>query len=1411
MNQPYSLFEVSWEVCNKTTGINTVLATKARATVDRLGDDYVAVGPWLLADTDREIPFVEDTSLSGFCEACRAAGTPIRIGRWQVPGTPRTVLVEFSGLYDRKDEILTSLWDDFGVDSIAGQWDYVEPVLFGWAVGQVLEKWWEEYLAPEHRRAVVHTHEWRAAASLLYLKQHLPAAGTVFTSHGTVLGRALAAAAETPLDGLPEGRTTRELAEQHEVVAKHSLEGVAVREADVLTTVSATTAQELERVHERPEARVLACGVDLDAIVEVAADADRTEVRQDVLHLASRFLGDDVSDAALVATASRYEFHNKGLDLLLEALAQLNGQEGRRIVAFLFVPAPNSGVRADVQERLAAGDPPGGSAGLCTHHLFDEDNDAIRARCAQLGLDNDRHARVRIIHVPAFIGRDDGLLGRPYEAVLGAMHSTCFPAYYEPWGLAPQESLAVGVPTVTTDYSGFGRWAEERGFDKSRGIMVLKRHCVPFPQAVSALATHLQEVLAGPLDDPAQEAQCRETAQHFAWADLVKGYAESWEQAVGAVDARSRAGVTHKRRPRRPLAVRPLEDGRTPRLTPFWVAATLPEPLQALRELARNFWWCWNSEVEALFEDLSPRAWRECAHNPVALLQRAFAEDLTARAADPDYLRRLGEAHARFQDYMKPKTEAPKPPNPAHPIAYFSAEFGLHESLPIYSGGLGLLAGDHLKSASDLAVPLIAVGLFYRMGYMAQRLTADGEQLADDIENDPRVLATRPVTRADGSRLEFGVRLPGRELRLRAWRVDVGRVVLYLLDADVPSNRPEDRDITRNLYGGGGEMRIQQEIVLGRGGVRMLAQLEVQPSVYHMNEGHAAFLTVERVARLVREGGLSFDAAREFVRGTTLFTTHTPVPAGHDRFSEDLMRRYFSDAADLLGVSWERFYAFGSVGEENGEFNMTKLALSFSSFCNGVSKLHGAVSRKLLSAYWPGMLEAEVPITSITNGVHLPTWTHPRIAALLRPGAGKRGASPATPVDGAAFRDHGGTVDRKALWDVRSALKSDLLAVLRDRLQRNFLLRGDSPRVLEGVVAGLDERALVIGFARRFAPYKRAHLLFSDPDRLHAILSDADRPVRVVIAGKAHPKDTKGQEILKDLAARTRDPKFRGMVIFAENYDIALARHLVRGVDVWLNNPLRPMEASGTSGMKAAANGGLNLSIGDGWWPEACDGENGWLFGDAHDYEDQDLQDQLDSGELYRLLEEEVVPLYFRRDRNDVPREWLDRVAHAFATVAPQFNTDRMVGEYDERAYRPIGRAWGELGTGQYRAAKAIAQDQQRIRRAFPGIKFVSAQVADLSHFRVGESLDVRAEVDLGELHPEDVVVELVVGHAKGEHDLQNMQVVTLSPLRSDGALCAFEGTHTIERSGHYGHGLRVRPRGDEHTTMSLSDLVVWA
>lgn len=694
---------------------------------------------------------------------------------------------------------------------------------------------------------------------------------------------------------------------------------------------------------------------------------------------------------------------------------------------------------------------------------------------------------------------------------------------------------------------------------------------------------------------------------------------------------------------------------------------------QNTRALSRNLWWSWDMEATTLFRELNPVRWRDLGHNPITLLSEISIEKLEQTASQLVLHSRINYAARRMHDYLKTeRTWGTQNASVlrARPVAYFSAEFGLHESIPIYSGGLGVLAGDHLKSASDLGIPLTAIGLFYDQGYFRQRVDLKGWQQEDYIDTDVRQLPMEPAIGKNGEPVTVTIETRSGRIQCRLWKVAVGRVTLLLLDSDVEGNQPEDRDLTSRLYGGDTRVRIRQELILGVGGVKALKAMGIAPGVLHLNEGHSAFAVLEMVRQRRESEGISFDEACRRVTRQTVFTTHTPVPAGHDRFSPELIEEHLGPLRDGLGISHEHLMSLGRVhGHNHGEtFCMTVLALRLSRRANAVSSLHGEVSRSMWTGLYPGRSEEEVPIGHITNGIHVPSWLAPQMHQVFDRNLGvdwKRQAGEPQIWEGVEKIDDG------ELWEVHQALKSRLLNFTRRRAAEQAERRGESPAVVKQLQRALTLDALTIGFARRFATYKRSNLVFQDLERIAALVNDPRQPVQFIFAGKAHPHDTPGKQIMQMINELARSPKFMGKVIYLEDYDINTCRHMIQGVDVWLNNPRRPLEASGTSGQKVVLNGGLNLSILDGWWAEAYDGANGFAIGAGEEHAATDVHDRIDAESLQRVMKEEVVPLFYHRDRDGLPREWIARMKRAMRTLGWRFSADRMVMDYVQKCYIP--------------------------------------------------------------------------------------------------------------------------------------------
>lgn len=841
------------------------------------------------------------------------------------------------------------------------------------------------------------------------------------------------------------------------------------------------------------------------------------------------------------------------------------------------------------------------------------------------------------------------------------------------------------------------------------------------------------------------------------------------------------------------------------------VFPAIPERIGRLHELAYNLWWSWTPEALHLYSVLDPDLWERTCHNPVKFLRAVAQEKLDAATADEEYLANYDAVMAAFDDYMNPPEtwfSRTYPQETGSTIAYFSAEFGLHESLPIYSGGLGVLAGDHCKGASDLGLPLVGVGFLYPQGYFKQHLTPEGwQQAIYEKINFAEVPAT-PAKTPDGREVLVQVELPGRTVTARVWRIQVGRNPLFLLDTDVDPNAPEDRELAARLYGGDQEMRISQEIILGIGGVRALRALGYQPAVWHLNEGHAAFLNLERLRELVQHQGLTFSEASEVVRASSIFTTHTPVMAGHDAFPFDLVERYFSGYWGQLGLNREAFLNLARHEMPWGpQFSMTVLALRLTGQHNGVSKLHGDVSRRMWRELWPGTPVDQIPITHVTNGVHQQSWVAEPLEQLF---------DNYLPSDWRERMDEAGLwtaiadIPDEELWEVRRRMKQKMVLFLRARLAATLQQQGEGPRRVREALQLLDPQALTIGFARRFATYKRATLIFRDPERLKRILNDPARPVQIIFAGKAHPADQPGKELIQRIYQLSQQEGFAGKIVFIEDYDINVARHLVQGVDVWLNNPRRPQEASGTSGMKASMNGVPNLSVLDGWWGEAYNGENGWAIGEEREYKDAETQDEADALSLYATLEDEIVPAYYDCESGAYSPRWMQIVKSAISTVTPRFSVRRMVKEYIDRLYIPAARAGDEVVQESYAQARELARWKHRLQLDWPGVH-VEATRADTRQLRVGETVSVTAHVRLDGVDPGDISVEIVYGSERdGEISVQGTTEMRCV-ARVAGSIYRYVGAFTPKKSGVLVYGVRVLPHHDGLMNKHELGLVRWA
>ena len=834
-----------------------------------------------------------------------------------------------------------------------------------------------------------------------------------------------------------------------------------------------------------------------------------------------------------------------------------------------------------------------------------------------------------------------------------------------------------------------------------------------------------------------------------------------------------------------------------PNATPSWqsvmVTRHLPEELRGLETLCKNLWWCWNDSAKALFKSIDADLWHKSGHNPMVILDKVTLKRYKQLAQDAEFLGRLASVMKEFDSYMELKNQRTEPS-----VGYFCMEYGLDTSLKIYSGGLGILAGDYLKETSDMNVNLVAVGLLYRYGYFTQRLTPQGNQVAGYDAQDFMKIPAEPVLDESGNWKTVSMSFPGRQLSARIWKVAVGRTDLYLLDTDFEANSPEDRSVTHQLYGGDWENRLKQEILLGIGGVRALRALGLNPTVYHYNEGHAAFAGLERLREFMQDGHHAYGEAMELCRASSLYTTHTPVPAGHDAFTEDLLGKYLGHYPRRFGLDWRQFMALGKINPDNHDekFSMSTLAASMSQNVNGVSMLHGKVSQEIFASMYPGYLPEELYISYVTNGVHYPTWASKEWKAIHSKVFGDEFKT--SHYDKSCF-DGIYNIPDEEIWNVRKILKTELIKSVKDRLSDPLISAHYTPGQIVTIKETLRDDVLTIGFARRFATYKRATLLFRDLDRLDAIVNDPKCPVQFIFAGKAHPADGAGQDLIKQIVEISKDPRFIGKIVFVPGYDITLAKRLVQGVDVWMNNPTRPLEASGTSGEKASMNGVMHFSVLDGWWVEGYQKDAGWALPQERTYDDQNYQNELDAATIYATIENEIAPDYYDVDKQSgLPVKWIGYIKNTIAKVASNFTTNRMLTDYCNQYYVPQAERYAKLAADGAAVAREIADWKQFMSEEWDNMRIVSYTQPSASYVLSQENLLLsEVQIDLGRIKPEDIGVEMIFTStdAKGNHHIQ--EVAPFELVSFENGIATFRVTVLPERTGMYQVGTRIYPKND--------------
>ena len=1383
---PDYLFEVSWEVCNKVGGIYTVIATKSLHLKSELGRHHILIGPDVWMNTGNNPDFIEDPTLFRSWKIQAATeGLRVRIGKWNVPGKPVAILVDFKQFITDQDKILTDFWKEFGVDSLTGNWDYKESFLFGVIAGKVVESFYNFHLN-DTDKVVVQFHEWQTGAGALYLRHSGIPVATVFTTHATVVGRCLAGNNLPLYDGL-KSFDGDEKARQFNVIARHSLEKKSAQYSDVFTTVSDITARECEQFLGRKVDIVTPNG--FENSITPSSDEEynirHDKARKKLVEVATAMSAEAVPENSIfIGIGGRYEYRNKGIDVFLDALDRINTSnfEGRSIQAFIMIPSGNNGPDRELSAKLAGN----GDVNYQTqtsHYLMNPEYDTIMRRLGELKFNNAIGDKVKVYFIPSYLNGNDGIFNMPYYDILCGLDLALFPSYYEPWGYTPLEALAFRVPTLTTTLAGFGLWVKDHYEKDHPGITVLERNDSNYSDVVDGVVDRVREIASLDSDKRAEYREnARDVASIALWDNQIVYYKKAYSLALEKVAANKDSYVKRDKI---------MQYTRTDINTPSWksvlVTRHLPENLSRLEKLSKNLWWCWNESAKDLFKSIDPEIWHKSGHNPSVVLDKVSLKRFRKLSEDKDFLDRMKAVLDEFDSYMAAKKERTNPS-----IAYFSMEYGLDTSLKIYSGGLGILAGDYLKETSDMNVNLVAIGLLYRYGYFTQVLSAQGYQVAKYDPQDFTKIPATPVIGPDGNWLTTEVAMPGRTLTARLWKVEVGRTDLYLMDADYEANIPEDRQVTHHLYGGDWENRLKQEILLGVGGIRALRKLGIDTQVYHCNEGHAAFIGLERLTEYIQKDNLDFSEALEVVRASSLFTTHTPVPAGHDAFDEGLLRKYMSHLPKILKIDWETLMSLGKDDPKNisEKFSMSNLAANCSQNVNGVSMLHGKVSQEIFAHMYQGYLPEELFVSYVTNGVHYPTWTAPE----WKPVHAK--------VFGEDFQTHHYDkscfegiykVSDEEVWKVKRSLKTKLVEFIKERLLDKTISNHYSPSELVTILESLRDDVLTIGFARRFATYKRATLLFSDLDRLDRIVNNPKHPVQFFFAGKAHPADGAGQDFLKRVVDISKDPRFIGKIVFLPGYDITLAKRMVQGVDVWMNNPTRPLEASGTSGEKAAMNGTMHFSVLDGWWVEGYKKDAGWALPQEQVYDNNDYQNQLDAATIYTILENEIVPSYYKKDKSGRSDQWISYIKNTIAQVASNFTTNRMLTDYINQYYSPQSMRATKIKANDYALARDIAAWKKHVRREWENVAVISETRPDASYdLSMGNEFKSEVVLSMGNLSPEDIGVETIFASMDAHGQLHINEVKEYTPVEFADGVCKYQVSILPDKTGMYQVASRV-------------------
>lgn len=1382
---PEYIFESSWEICNKIGGIYTVISTKAKSIVEQYNDNYILIGPDVWKETHDNPDFIEDTSLfADWKKFTSKESLKFKTGRWNIEGSPQVILVDFTPLFNQKDEIFASFWETYKLDSLHGQWDYIEAAMFGYAAGQIVESFSNFYLK-QPTNIIAHFHEWMTGAGILYLKKEAPEISTVFTTHATVLGRSIAGNGFPLYENIEQYDPDR-VARDFNVTSKHSIEAISAQQADVFTTVSRITSKECKQFFGIEPHVITTNGFEKEFVPKGSSfTTKRKAARLVALDIASKHTGakyDD--DTLLVISSGRYEYINKGIDLYIKALKNVSEKTNREIVAYITVPAGWYDVVNPTDGKYIGNDR------ILTHNIHYAENDPVLSELKNLGIENDISDNLHIIFAPVYLDGNDGVINLSYYDFLIGFDISIFPSYYEPWGYTPLESIAFKIPTITTNFAGFGDWVINNFKLTHDSVKVITRHEGKGESAIKEIEESVL-VYANSIDLINARKETSKVLKKALWSEMADNYFKAWALAV--YNSTKRKIELPAKKYTETLKIEAQVRTDKPEWKKILVQNILPEQLQPLKELAFNLWWSWNYKANDLFESINPEKWKVFEFNPVKLVESLSQEDIDKLLANTDFLKKLNAVYSDFKAYMQKAEERPE-----EMVAYFSMEYGLHNSLKIFSGGLGILAGDYLKQASDSNKNLVAVGLLYRNGYFKQELSIFGDQKAIYKAQKFTELPILPVRNANGDWTTIMVALPGRKVTAKVWRVNVGRIALYLLDTDVEANSMEDRELTAQLYGGDSEHRLKQEILLGIGGIRTIRNLGLDPAIYHSNEGHSAFSGLERIRNFMEDHNMDFQLARELVRANSLFTTHTPVPAGHDAFEEYLMRAYLSHFIDYFGISWNEFMALGrhNIANATEKFSMSLLATGLSQEVNGVSKIHGRVSREMFNSLYPGYFTEELHIGHVTNGVHYFTWTDKEWQILYNNKFSKGFESHQS--DQNAWKTILDVPDEQ-IWNTRLKLKRNLIVEIKEKLKNDLTRRQETPSIIIETISNLSEETLIVGFARRFATYKRAHLLFTDIERLSKIVNNKKKPVVFIFAGKAHPNDKAGQDLIKRIVEISKTKEFIGKILFLENYDMISGKLLTSSVDIWLNTPTRPLEASGTSGEKAVMNGVANFSVLDGWWAEGYKPGAGWAIEESKTYANQQFQDELDAQIIYNTFENEIVKKYYKKDESGVSEKWVSYIKNTIASVAPNFTMQRMLEDYYSLYYTPLSERRKQIYSNNFEAAKSLVDWKNKVKNLWANISVDSLIIPDADNkpLEFGNHFVAELILNIPGLDPTDVGAEIIMGNkVNGEvNHISFKAELTLKKNVIGKAMFSCE--FPLEHTGVYDYAFRIFPKND--------------